>query len=90
MTEWQPIATAPKDGTWFVGLPNARHSFAGEAYPPAVMRVTGQAQSWQDDNVKTPDFLVDTKAMNAGTSGLWKLSDFTHWMMLPRRTRDTP
>jgi hypothetical protein len=45
---WQPIETAPKDGTWFVAV--------AFGYHPAIVRwhKEGDREGWQDDEDGSP------------------------------------
>lgn len=50
LMEWQPIETAPKDGTWFLGV------MAG--YRPTLVRWFNDRkrdiEGWQDDEAEDP------------------------------------
>lgn len=78
---WQDIASAPKDGRWFVAKTKDGIGFSGQDYPPAVIRVTGQRYDWE---ICGPgdDWDVEAKALNSGSGG-WKLTDFALWLDLP-------
>lgn len=92
MSEWQPIETAPKDGTWFVALPRAEMGFgAAEGfipYPPTVchIKVSRRYDHWAEIEVDHAD--VCCKAMNCWTA--FGLDDFTHWMPLPPPPQEQP
>jgi len=70
MTEWQPIETAPKDGTYIIAWcvhPHAKHS----AQPISDGYAQPVIAKWIDHN---------------GGGWMWHgLScEFTHWMPLPQ------
>lgn len=68
MSEWQPIETAPKDGTYVL-------LWASD--PPCIGRVSGHPF------MSANDWSVEVRAMNVA-SYTWRLSSFTHWMPLPQ------
>lgn len=70
MTDWQPISTAPKDGTRFL----AWHS-SGEVTP---LEVTGTSFEHTEAH---PAYDVRAVALNMASHR--GLGEFTHWMPLP-------
>jgi len=67
MSEWQPIETAPKDGTWVLACMPSRNPGgywacrAGYVYGPELARCSPDARSGKDG---------------------WR-APYTHWMPLP-------
>ena len=68
MSEWQPIETAPKDGTWVLACGGILDVYPAEDVPPMV------AVRWQQNW-----WLVS--AVDAGQ--LLSYERPTHWMPLP-------
>lgn len=68
--DWQPIETAPQDGTWLLAIMAGTHPDLQAPYTPAVVR-------WLNDD----DFVGWTMDDEVdGTMRFWKP---THWMPLP-------
>jgi len=70
MMEWQPIETAPKDGT-----PHVRGMWTYDL-------MTGKAIEWMSD-AGYEDEDGDWVLSDACLSG-WRAEDYTHWIPLPK------
>ena len=72
MTEWQPIETAPKDGTRIL---LAHHQNKYENLPPLIWVIDGQwGANWRTGDDYQPHWHHDRKL---------RLVSPTHWMPLP-------
>lgn len=69
--EWQPIETAPKDGTWFLAISAGRDKWTGAQFRPAIVMINPDGNYVADD-------ISDEYA--EATPSEWPL---THWMPLP-------
>lgn len=58
LQKWQPIKTAPLDGSWFLAVMSGKHPETGLPFEPAIVR--WNAGHWQE-------------AGNPTTSGSWDL-----------------
>jgi hypothetical protein len=68
MTGWQPIATAPKDGTKFLAALCVTNIHAGN--------------SWWEMHVIWPD--DETGEVHSDCEQGWsRIDDYSHWMQLP-------
>lgn len=66
---WQPIETAPMDGTWILAIIEGDHPVHREPYTPIVVK--WDSNSWSDEIVN-----------EYGEQNLSNWSP-THWMPLP-------
>lgn len=92
---WQPIETAPKDGTWIMlWRPPAKAEESWTADPLVIARWHeddfGDAEwTWPDDvfDPFTPHGIARANdAVESGAS--WGDDSFTHWMPLPQPPED--
>lgn len=74
MTAWQPISTAPKDGTWILAI-IAGFWEMNIPYIPDVVSWNDESGGW---NFCEEEGEIDKD---------WKP---THWMPLPEPPKDTP
>jgi hypothetical protein len=72
---WQPIETAPRDGTWIIMV-------AKGVSLPTVAHVRGPVTDYSNLGAPPKEWDVEARALNCSTS-TWLLSEFTHWMPLP-------
>lgn len=73
--EWQPIETAPKDGTWFLAISAGRDKWTGAQFRPAIVMINPDGNYVADD-------ISDEYA--EATPSEWPL---THWMPLPKEPK---
>lgn len=84
MSEWQPIETAPKDGTWML-------VYEPSEYPPSVHVVRWGTREW---TMGARQYAWVTMALGPNPD-TYDADDATHWMPLPnpphldRGTADT-
>ena len=79
MSEWQPIETAPKDGTWIVGLCSCSIQSYGAPKPFVFTTrwVSEFWEGWEQDG-------EDTKRRVMSDLSHWRgHEEPTHWMPLP-------
>jgi hypothetical protein len=83
-TGWQPIATAPRDGTWLLiagGEPGYGWD-ESEFVPPAVVACWGAEEQVAINDEHSPGADAWRFAVyDSGYYGLWE--NPTHWMPLP-------
>jgi hypothetical protein len=80
MAEWQPIETAPKDGTWIVTLaPESIQNGDGpKPFVSTAKWVQETREYWQSAGPRKQELVTE----DASHWSDWE--DPTHWMPLPR------
>ena len=81
--EWQPIETAPKDGTW-ICLWRGKSPSYGKWSPFVIARwdEAEEAFAWPDDGVD-PWFDAERADERIEAGDNFASDQFTHWMPLP-------
>ena len=103
MAEWQPISTAPKDGTRILAYGNAYNELADDGFQWIVHDTKNRKwqpfigiikwfEIWYDDEIDLGDgtYKKEPKLSHADWKPHFHAFNPTHWMPLPSPPKDTP